>query len=286
MWFATFVGPAVSAQPTELWRSWNQPVAPFRIVENVYYVGASDIAAYLITTPDGHILLETGFAETVPLVRASLRQLGIEPRDIRILLTSHAHIDHAGGLKAMKALTGARLIASAPEAAALARGGRGDFHYGDQLAFEPVTVDEIVADGGTVTLGGVTLTAHLTPGHTPGSTTWTCRVRTGGRELDVVFAASVSAPGYQLVNNAAYPDIWRDLQASIAALRALPCDVFLAPHGQVFGLTNKARRLAEHPETHPFIDPDGYRAFCDDAEARLRKQHAEQAAALEARNKR
>lgn len=259
-----------TAQSTELFRSWNQPVPPFRIVGNVHYVGASDIASYLITTPEGHILLEGGFAETAPLIDRSVQALGFKVEDIKFLLTSHAHLDHAGGLAELKRLTGAQLIATAPEAEGLARGGKGDFQWGDTLPFPPVTADRIVADGETVALGGVVLTAHVTPGHTKGCTTWTMRAVDGDRTYDVVFMASLTTPGYDLVHNAQYPGIGADILRSCTLLRALPCDVFLAPHGFVFDLTGKRARLDTGP--NPFVDPDRYRKEIDKAEQQVRRR--------------
>lgn len=265
------LSPRGHAQATEQWRSWNRPVEPFRIISNIYYVGASDITSFLIVTPQGHILLEGGFVETVPLIRANVRKLGFKESDIKLILTSHAHTDHAGGLAELKQVTGARLCASAKEVDPLARGGSGDFQWGDTMKFPPVTVDEVVADRGAVTLGGMTLTAHVTPGHTKGCTTWVCQVEDQGRKLDVVFAASLSAPGYKLVNNSAYPEILSDYQGSFVRMRSLPCDVFLAPHGFVFRLKEKMKRLAAHATPNPFIDPEAYRKFVDDSEAAIRK---------------
>lgn len=260
------------AQSTELFRSWNQPVPPFQLIGNVHYVGASDIASYLIVTPEGLILLEGGFAETAPLIEKSVRELGYRVEDIKILLTSHAHLDHAGGLAELKRLSGARLLATAPEAEGLARGGKGDFQWGDQLAFPPVVVDQIVGDGETVALGGVVLTAHLTPGHTKGCTTWTMRVTERDRTYDIVFMASLTAPGYDLVNNAVYPNLGADILRSCERLRALPCDVFVSPHGQSFSLTEKRSLLGS--KENPFIDPAGYRAAIDKAERDIRQRLA------------
>ncbi len=246
-------------QATEQWRAWNQPVEPFRIVGDLYYVGASDIASYLITTPQGHILLEGGFAETAPLIRANVAKLGFRVEDIKILLSSHAHTDHAGGLAELKRATGARLYAGRADAPLYAGGGKGDFHWGDRLTFPAVVVDELVVDGAKVELGGVTLVARATPGHSRGNLTWTMRVGGAeGRPLDVVFAGSVTAPGYTLTDNAAYPEIAADFARSFAMLKTLPCDVFLAPHGQVFGLTEKRHRLEVGEPGNPFIDPAGF----------------------------
>ena len=171
---------------------WNQPVKPFRIAGNVHYVGASEVAAYLIATRDGLVLLDSGFAETVPQIEANIRALGFRLEDVRVLLDSHAHYDHAGGLASLKRLTKAPLHASAAEKPLLARGGLEDPAFGDRFPFEPVTVDRTLADGEVLSIGGTRPTAHVTPGHTKGCTNWTTRVEEAGATLDVVFACSLS----------------------------------------------------------------------------------------------
>lgn len=159
---------AANAQADETSRSWNHPVKPYRVIGDIYYVGAAEVTSFLITTPEGHILLDSGFAETVPQIKQNIAQLGFRLQDVKILLNSHAHFDHAGGLAELKTLTGAKLMASEADAALLARGGKGDFHFGDRLAYAPLNTDRILHDGDRVELGGVTMTAHLTPGHTKG----------------------------------------------------------------------------------------------------------------------
>src|SRR6185503_14158379 len=149
----------------------NDPVEPFRIVGNVHYVGASDVTSFLITTPQGHILIDGGFAETAPMIVANIRKLGFDPRDVRLILNSHAHLDHAGGIAELRRVTGAKFLASAPDAAQLARGGTDDPQFGNRFPFPPAPPDRLVRDGERVTLGGTTLTAHITPGHTRGCTT-------------------------------------------------------------------------------------------------------------------
>jgi len=263
---------SIDAQRDEVSRSWNRPVKPFRIIGNVYYVGASEVASYLITTPQGHILLDSGFAETVPLIRAGIQQLGFKLEDVRLLINSHAHYDHAGGLAELKALTGAKLAASEADAAQLAVGDKDDFCWGDRLAFPPVKTDRILHDGDTVELGGVWLVAHLTPGHTKGNTTWTMEVKDGGKTYNVVFMGSTSAPGYKLVNNPKYANIVADYQRSFRVLESLPCDVFLGPHGSFFGLEGKAGKLAQDATVNPFIDPQGYRKFLEDSKQSFYEQ--------------
>jgi len=259
------------ADPTS--RSWNQPVEPFRIAGNLYYVGASDIASYLITTPEGHILLDGGFVETVPLIRESVKKLGFRIEDVKILLNSHAHYDHAAGLAELKSLTGARLHASEKDAPALARGGKGDPLFGDQFPFPSVKADRLLADGDTVTLGGTTLTARLTPGHTQGCTTWTMKVADGGRTLDAVFVCSTSVlPMSKLGAEPTYPGIAEDYARTFRTLRELPCDLFLAAHGGFYRLQEKAERLRKGEGPNPFVDPEGYRGYLDRSEKVFRER--------------
>lgn len=273
---------SINAQRDEVSRSWNRPVKAFKIIGNLYYVGASEVTSYLITTPRGHILLDSGFAETVPLIRTGIQQLGFKLEDVRLLINSHAHYDHAGGLAELKALTGAKLAATEADAAQLALGGKDDFRWGDTLAFPPVKADRILHDGDTVELGGIWLVAHLTPGHTKGSTTWTMEVKEGGKTYNVVFMGSTSAPGYKLVNNSKYTDIVADYQRSFRLLESLPCDIFLGPHGSFFALEEKMARLEQGAKTNPFIDPQGYRKFLEDSKQNFYEQlKAQQAKPLQ-----
>jgi metallo-beta-lactamase class B len=257
---------------------WNQPVPPFRIADNLYYVGAEGVASYLITTPAGDILLDTGFRETVPIVEASIRKLGFRVSDVRILLISHGHFDHAGGVAAMKAATHARLLVNPAEAPMLEHGDKDDFAWGDNYSYPPVAADGLLKDGEPVQLGGVAMTPHFTPGHTKGCTTWTMTVRDRGALRHVVFACSLSTPDYQVVNNPKYPNIQQDLASSFATMRALPCDIFLAAHPWEFDLDRKRAALAANPAggANPFVDPAGYRAYIDRAEAALRERVAQQ----------
>jgi metallo-beta-lactamase class B len=261
-----------AGQEDEVARSRNQPVEPYRVIGNVYYVGASDVTSFLIVTPAGHILLDSGFSETVPLIRRNLARLGFRLEDIKILINSHAHYDHAGGLAQLKRETGARLAASEADAALLAAGGRGDFQFGDRLAYEPVKADRALRDGDRVTLGGVTMTAHLTPGHTKGCTTWTMRVKEGGRSYDVVFVGSTTVPGYKLVGNPDYPDIAEDYARSFRVLKRLPCDVFLGSHGNFYSMLEKMKLLAQGKRPNPFIDRRGYWTFLAETEKAFREQ--------------
>ena len=257
------------ADPTS--RSWNQPVKPYRIIGNVWYVGASGVTSFLITTSGGHILLDSGLPETVPQIRQNLAQLGFKLADIKILLNSHAHFDHAGGLAELKELTGAKLMATEADAELLARGGKDDFQWGDKYAYKPVKADRVLRDGDLVELGDVRLTARLTPGHTKGSTTWTMKVKEDGKQYNVVFSTSVSTPGYTLVNNEKYPNIVDDYRRTFQILKSLPCDVFLGPHAEFFSMKEKMALMEQGAKPNPFIDPAGYREYVANGERDFQK---------------
>lgn len=273
---STTLPAAAQADPTS--RSWNQPVEPFRIADNLYYVGANEITSFLVTTPEGHILIDAGFVETAPIIRDSIRKLGFKLEDVKFLVNSQAHFDHAGGFAALREWTGAKLLASEADAAQLARGGKGDPVLGDSMPFPPVQADRIVRDGEAVTLGGVRLVPRLTPGHTRGCTTWTLETRDGDRKLDAVFVCSLSIlPGTVLTGDKpSYPGIAQDFETSIRTLRALPCDLFLGSHGSFIALEDKAARLRRKESPNPFIDPDGYRRYLDAAEKTLRQRLSEE----------
>jgi len=261
--------PASDEAIRQSWNGWNAPVKPFRIIGNIYYVGVAGVSSFLITTPQGHILIDTGFEMTVPRITNSLAELGFRLRDVKILLSSHAHLDHTGGHARMKSLTGARICTSEADGALLASGGTADFtpYTTNMTAYPPVSADRIVRDGDKVELGGVTLVCHLTPGHTKGCTTWTMDVEEGGQVYHVLFFGSTTVlDGVRLQHNAKYPSIAEDYAASFKKLKSLPCDVFLAPHAGFFGLPGKASRLARGEKPNPFIDPKGYRNFIDESE--------------------
>lgn len=255
---------AVFAQKTDGDRAMNQPVEPFKIIGNIYYVGASDVTSYLIATPQGHILIDAGFEETVPQIRANVAKLGFKMEDIKILLINHAHYDHCGGAAEIKKLTGAKLYASPPDAEVLEGGGASDFRFGGDKAFSfaPVKVDEILKDGQEIKLGGTTLKTYVTFGHTKGATSWTTdAVAENGKKYRVVFASSVTTLDYTFVNNAKYPRIAEDFTRTYATLKAIKADVFLSAHGGFFDLTEKAEKLRAGAKANPFIDPTGYERF-------------------------
>ena len=269
--FSLFLPATANPQSDPTSRSWNQPIKPYRVISNIWYVGASGVTSFLITTSKGHILLDSGLPETVPLIKQNIMQLGFKLADIKILLNSHAHYDHAGGLAELKKLTGAKLMATEADAELLARGGKDDFQWGDKYFYKPVKADRVLRDGDRVELGEVQLTARLTPGHSKGSTTWTMKVDEEGKQYDVVFATSVSTPGYKLVNNDRYTGIADDYRRTFQILKSLPCDVFLGPHAEFFSMKEKMARMGQGTKPNPFIDPDGYREYVVNGERAFEK---------------
>lgn len=231
---------------------------PHRVVGNIYYVGSNSLASYLIATPQGLILINSSYERSVPLIQKSVEALGFKFSDIKILLGSHAHGDHMEGDAAVKALTGAQVVAMAEDVPALERMTPGG---------KPHPIDRVIHDGDTVTLGGTTLVAHLTPGHSRGCTTWTLKVPDGGRVLDVVIVGSLGVnPGFQLVNNKEVPAIADEFRRAFKVSRALPCDVPLASHPAMYKMAEKHARLAAGGP-NPFIDPAGYVKELDLTEA-------------------
>src|SRR5438034_5342101 len=230
----------------------NRPFPAHKVIANVYFVGTGSLASYLIATPEGHILINTGFESSVPLIRASVEKLGFKFTDIHIILDSHAHIDHVAGNAMAKELSGAKVYVMQGDEEVVRTGGLGDFHY--TMRWQPSPVDKVLHDGEEVTLGGSTLVARLTPGHTRGNTTWTMAVAENGRHYDVVIVGSPFAnPDFRLVNNRKYPEIVDDYEKSFRLLKALHCDVFVGPHGGYYKLAEKYKRIGG--KDNPFIDP-------------------------------
>ena len=251
----------MSAQSAEELRNWNQPFPPHKIAGNLYYVGSNDLASFLVATKAGHILINSGFEQTVPLVRASVEKLGFRFEDVRIVLASQGHNDHVAGHALVRKLTGAKVYVMRGDEGVVADGGASDFFYADQMRWAPCPVDRVLSDGDKVELGGSTLIARRTAGHTRGCTTWTMTVTEDGKPLHVVIVGGISVnPGFRLVNNAKYPSIADDFAATFRTLAALDCDIFLGAHGVYYGLAAKYER-SRTEGYKAFVDPDGYRRF-------------------------
>ncbi len=262
--------------------SWTAPQKPFRIYGNTWSVGPHGLGVFLVTAPTGHVLIDGGVPGEARLIEANIRNLGIHLRDIKWILNSHAHADHAGGIAQLAHDTGAQVIANVADTPLLERGGHDDPEYGDRFPFPPVHVARTVTDGERLHLGNLVLTAHATPGHTRGNTTWTWISCEGTRCLHMVDVGSLSVPGFTLIGNPKYPGVIKDFEHSFAVVAALPCDIPLAPHP---GMVNFWARVAKRKQgdVSALIDPMGCRAYAKDAresfKAQLAKQRAEAASA-------
>jgi metallo-beta-lactamase class B len=235
------------------------PFPPHHIIGNIYYVGSKGLASYLVTTAQGHILINSSLESSVALIRQSTEKLGFRFSDIKILLISHAHFDHNAGSALVKELTGAKYMVMDGDVPEVEEGGKGNFRYGQSpdTFYRPTKVDRVLHDGDEVRLGNMVLVAHLTPGHTKGCTTWTMKAVEGGKSYNVVVIGSPNVnPGYQLVNNPLYPQIAQDYERTFRVLKSLPCDVFLGAHGSYYGMEAKFARL-KAGGTNPFVDPHG-----------------------------
>jgi metallo-beta-lactamase class B len=251
--------------------AWRQPVAPVRIADHTWAIGTAGITALLVKTDAGALLIDGGLPQAADMLLTHMRTLGVAPGDLKLILASHAHGDHAGPLAAIKRATGAQVLNDAESAVLMANGGGNDIHFGDDILYPPVQTDRILHDGEIVALGDIRLTAHVIPGHTPGSIAWTWDDRRDGRTQHIAYVDSLTAPGYTLVGNARYPHIVDDFRRSFATVRALPCDVLLTPHADASGWDFAS-------VAHPHPKPMTCQAYADGAARRLEDQVAEQAA--------
>lgn len=284
--FTLLIAPGfAAAQPNAFIQhnpTWTKALPPFRIAGStatgLYYVGSEDLASYLIVTPAGNILINSNLESSPPQIKKSIESLGFHMSDTKILLISHGHFDHCAGSAQILRETHAKYEVMAQDVPVVESGGHDDFNYATDKSmwFPPAHVDRALKDGDTVSLGGITLTAHLTAGHTKGTTTWTFDIPDGGRKLHVVIVGSPNVnSGYKLVHNAKYPQIATDYKHQFDVLRKLPCDLFLGSHGGYFDLDLKYPRFRAGDHS-AFIDPAGYQAYVADRErafeAELKKQ--------------
>lgn len=241
-------------------------IKPFQILGNLSYVGLSDNTIFLIRSSEGYILLDTAAEDAEPEIRQNIESLGVKLRDIKILLQSHAHRDHVAGLAKFKASTGGRVVVMAEDAATLADGGASDFrNTTGEADFTPVTADQIIHDGDRVTLGDVTMVAHLTPGHTKGCTSWSMDTREAGRTYNIVFGCSMRInTNIRLLNNPKYPKAVADFEKGFKALRSLKPDLFFVSHGNQFGMAERLERMNKGEGVKAFMD--GYGAYLDEYE--------------------
>ncbi|MBC7882784.1 MAG: subclass B3 metallo-beta-lactamase [Anaerolineae bacterium] len=258
---------------------WNRPQVPFRVYGNTYYVGVHGLSAVLIATSKGLILLDGGLPQSIPLIEANIRKLGFQVKDIRLILNSHAHFDHAGGIAGLQRDSGAVVIASTLGAQALRNGqlGQEDPQYNpsEKSGFPKVPQVRGVQDGEKVNLGDVSVTAYLTPGHTPGSTTWAWQSCEKKRCLSIVYADSlnpVSAEGFRFTGGSRHPDISSQFQQSIDRVSNLPCDILLSVHPDFSDVFEKLERRQKGSAVNPFIDPQGCRTYASTANRRLQER--------------
>ena len=241
---------------------WHKPFPRFRIVGNLYYVGTYDLACYLITTPQGHILVNTGMPDSVAMIQANVESLGFKMSDIKILTATHGHIDHVAGMAQLKRITGAKLMMSELDAALLEDGGKSDFRFGDDadMHFEPVKVDQTFKDGEKISLGGVELTAHGHPGHTKGATSFTMNIAEEGRtyRVGIVNMGSIN-PGVFVSGMPGYPGIREAYARTFHDQNEMQIDIWLASHAAQFDMHGKFKP-GDPYDPNRFMDPDGFHA--------------------------
>ena len=260
---------------------WTKPFPPFKILGNIYWVGTYDLSTYLITTPEGNILINTGLAETVPLIKAGVEQLGFKMSDTKILLATHGHFDHVAGMAALKKMTGAKMVMSEQDAELLESGGKADFRFGDspEARFTPVMVDRKLKDGDTISLGGTVITAHHHPGHTKGATSFTLEVREGAKEyrVGIINMGSIN-PGVTVTGMPKYPGILQDYARTFHDQKEMKIDVWLASHAAQFKLHEKYKPGdAYNPDR--FVDSKGFREAVEKLEKTYQDQLASERAA-------
>jgi metallo-beta-lactamase class B len=259
---------------------WTRPFPPFRIVGNVYWVGSYDLSTYLITTPQGHILINTGIGDTAKQIKASVEQLGFNLADTKILTATHGHFDHVAGMAELKRMTGAKLLVSEPDKELLESGGKADFRFGDTpgARFEPVRVDGTFKDSDTIALGGTVLTAHLHPGHTKGATSFTLNVQENGKTYRVLIANMGSInPGVTVSGMPKYPGIAEDYARTFKAQKDMQIDIWLASHASQFKMHDKYKP-GDAYDPNRFVDPQGFRSAVEQLERTYREQLARERA--------
>ena len=263
-------------------RTWTHPFPPFRIAGNLYYVGSEELGAFLITTPQGLILINSNLTSSPAQIRHSVESLGFHFSDVKILLISHAHPDHCAGSAEILRETHAKSFVMDGDVRSIESGGRTDFRFGGDKSmwFPPAHVDRILHDGDKISLGGITLIAHLTAGHTPGTVTYTLDEAEAGKTRHIVIVGSPNVlESYKLIGNKAYPHIADDFRRQFVVLKSLPCDIFLGAHGSYFDLNEKYDRI-QRGDSNAFVDPAGYARFVAEKErefnANLQRQSAAQ----------
>lgn len=264
--------PLPQLQAYQVDESWLTPVEPLPMTDHAWQIGTQGLTALLLKTESGAVLIDGGMPQMAEHLLKNMHSLGVAPQDLKWILLSHAHADHAGSLAAIKRATGARVAGNAESARLLANGGAGDIHFGDGLLYPPVTVDRYLQDGETIALGDLRLQAHFIPGHTPGSMAWTWSDRRENKNINVAYVDSLTAPGYQLLDNPHYPNLVRDYRLSFARVSKLPCDLLLTPHPAASKWSYLDKAVQE-----PSMDCRAYSAAASTAlEKALQKQRKDQ----------
>lgn len=269
-------GPASSQSSSQA--LWREVIQPLKIIDNTYWVGTAGLQAVLITTPEGHFLIDVGLPENAAIVEMNIETLGFKVKDIKYLLNTHSHFDHSGGLARLKADSGAIFVASEGDRYALENGVYQGSENQAGLRFPAIKLDRVIADGGTLTLGGVTLTANITPGHTKGCTTWTWQVKEAGKTYTVLDFCSASVAANRLAPDPQYPGIVEDYRKTFARAKTMKADIFLAAHGDFFDLAGKKAKVAPGAP-NPFIDSTGFASFVARQEQAFNTDLARQQAA-------
>lgn len=282
---------ASAASPTcSSCAEWNAPQQPFRIYGNAYYVGTHGLASVLLTSPTGDVLIDGGLPESAPVIIANIRQLGFRVEDVKLILNTHVHFDHAGGIAELQRVSGAVVAASPSSASVLERGtvGPDDPQYGVVSPITPIPRVRLIADGETLHVGSLSVTAHFTAGHTPGGTSWSWRSCEGDHCLEVVYADSqtpVSADDFYFTRNNRYPGVLQDFERSFATLENLRCDILITPHPDASNLWARLARR-EHGEAGALVDPNACKAYVTRAREqltrRITKEQAQQRAQQQA----
>lgn len=258
--------------------NWNTPAEPFKVADNLWYVGTEGLGVYLFTSPEGHILLDGATPQAVPIIEVNILKAGFKLSDVKIILNSHAHFDHSGGLAELKEHTLAKVAAMAPDVPAL----EGGFYQGSEAVkaynAPPVKVDRVLKDGDTVKLGGWTLKANLTPGHSPGCTTWSFKATDQGKTHDAAVFCSASVAANRITTPFQYAGIVEDYRKTFAKAKTMKVDMFLGPHAEFFGLAEKRAKIAPGAP-NPFVTPGEFQTFVAKQEAAFEKTLAERMAA-------
>lgn len=264
-------------------QKWTAPFEPFQLIGNIYYVGTDGIAVYIIKTSDGLILMDTAVPQSTGMIKDNIAKLGFKESDIKYILNTHAHFDHTGGFAEIKKDTGAQLVAGLRDKPLI----EGGYYPGDEtntdIGFPPVKVDRTVTEGDKVTLGDTTLTAHATPGHSPGCTSWEMTVKDGDQNRDVLFFCSGTVALNRLVGNPTHPGIVGDYRATYAKVKAMKIDVLLGPHPEVYGMQAKRAQMKDGAP-NPFVKPGENVTYVTTLEQDFDKQLAKQTAALSKAN--